>query len=207
MPANNNSDTEQAILQAAEKVFLSKGFIMAKTVDIAKLAGVNQALLHYYFRTKENLFEAVFAKKIQHVISIIYDVLGSDIPLMEKIRVQVETQFDFLLSNPMLPFVVISEIARVPQRTENIKAIVSPQVLKIIEKLQAELDEAHKEGKIRKISALDLMITVISQNVFLFLARPIFQAFTNMSDVDFEKFIAHRKQENVTCILNSLKNN
>ncbi|MDR0567424.1 MAG: TetR/AcrR family transcriptional regulator [Prevotellaceae bacterium] len=205
MPANNHTATEQAILKAAEEVFLSKGFIMAKTADIAKLAGVNQALLHYYFRTKENLFEAVFAQKIKHLMSIIYDVLGSDIPLMEKIKVQVETQFDFLLSNPKLPFVVISEIARVPQRTESFRAMVSQQVTKIIEKLQAELDEAHSEGKIRKTSALDLMISAISQNVFLFLAHPIFQALTNMSDEDFEKFVAHRKQENVAFILNSLR--
>lgn len=205
MSTNNHTDTEQAILKAAEEVFLSKGFIMAKTVDIAKRAGVNQALLHYYFRTKENLFEKVFAQKIEHVSSIICDVLRSNIPLMEKIKVQVETQFDFLLSNPKLPFVIISEIARVPQRTENIKALVGLQMLTTIDKLQAELDEEYREGKIRKISALDLLATVLSQNVFLFLAHPIFQAFTEMSDEDFKKFVAHRKQENVTCILNSLK--
>ncbi|MDR3365524.1 MAG: TetR/AcrR family transcriptional regulator [Prevotellaceae bacterium] len=204
MATNNSISTEQSIVKAAEEVFLSKGFAMARTMDIAKLAGVNPAMLHYYFRTKENLFEAVFAQKIRHVIATMYEVLGTDMPLMEKIKMQVEMQYDFLLDNPQLPFVVISEIARVPQRTENIKAMVGGQVLKIIEKLQAELDEAHREGKIRKISAFNLMGSVISQNIFLFLARPIFQAVTDMTDADFEKFMASRKQENVTCILNSL---
>ncbi|MDR2813507.1 MAG: TetR/AcrR family transcriptional regulator [Prevotellaceae bacterium] len=205
MPTNNHTDTEQAILNAAEEVFLNKGFAMAKTVDIAKLAGVNQALLHYYFRTKDNLFEAVFAHKVQSVISTVFEVLGKDIPLMEKIRMQVELQFDFLLSNPKVPFLIISEIARVPQRVENIKQVVGKHVQQIIEKLQAELDEAHREGKIRKISALNLLVNMLSQNVLLFLVYPIFQSFTNMSDSDLKKFIANRKQENVTCVLNSLK--
>lgn len=191
-------------MEAAEEVFLSKGFALAKTVDIAKLAGVNQALLHYYFRTKENLFDAVFAQKIRQIISSMGEVLGSDLPLMEKIKKQMEMQFDFLLSNPKIPFLVISEITRVPQRIETLKLTVNTQVLKIIEKLQLELDEAHREGKIRQISALNLVVNVISQNVFLFLAHPIFQAFTEMPDEEFREFVANRKQENVTSILKSL---
>ncbi|MDR0710828.1 MAG: TetR/AcrR family transcriptional regulator, partial [Prevotellaceae bacterium] len=181
MITKHNISTEQTILKAAEEVFLSKGFAMAKTVDIAKLAGVNQALLHYYFRTKENLFEAIFSQKIRHVAAAMYEILGrEDVPLLEKIKMQIETQFDFLLENPKLPFLVISEIARVPQRIEGLKAAVGTHV-QIFEKVQEELDKAYMEGKIRKTTAPNLLLNIISQNIFFFVIHPIFQTVTNMS--------------------------
>jgi AcrR family transcriptional regulator len=206
MSTNHNTNAEEAILKAAEEVFLNKGFAMATTTAIAKLAGVNQALLHYYFRTKENLFEAVFAKKIQLMAAAMYESLGKeDIPLMEKIKMQIEVQFDFLLDNPQLPFLVISEVARVPQRIERLQAMAGKHVQQVLEKLQEELDKAHEEGKIRKTSAHNLLLNIISQNIFLFLVHPIFRALTNMSGSDFEKFRANRRQENVECILNNLR--
>ncbi|MDR0688002.1 MAG: TetR/AcrR family transcriptional regulator [Prevotellaceae bacterium] len=206
MSINRNTSAEEAILKAAEEVFLSKGFAMSTTTAIAKLAGVNQALLHYYFRTKENLFEAVFLKKLQLVTVAMYEILGKEgIPLMDKIKMQIETQFDFVQSNPKLPFLVVSEVARAPERSERMGVMVGKRVQQALGKLQEELDKAHEEGKIRKTSAVNLLLSVISQNVFPFLIRPIFQAITNMPDGDFEKLMASKKEENVAFIINSLK--
>jgi AcrR family transcriptional regulator len=208
MSINRNTSAEEAILKAAEEVFLNKGFAMATTTAIAKLAGVNQALLHYYFRTKENLFEAVFLKKLQLVAVAMYEILGKEgIPLMDKIKMQIETQFDFVLNNPKLPFLVVSEVARAPERLERMQVMVGKHVQQVLGKLQEELDKAHEERKIRKTSAVNLLLSVISQNIFPFLFRPIFQAMTNMPDGDFEKLMANKKEENVAFIINSLRTN
>ena len=97
-PARNK---EQAILEAAEQEFLNKGFAGARTTSIAEAAGVTHAMLHYYFRTKEQLFERILDEKMRLMSRSVLTAFGQpDLPLPERIRDGVESHFDFIAANP-----------------------------------------------------------------------------------------------------------
>ena len=137
------TDTESRILQAAEEEFLLKGLEGARTTAIAERAGVTHAMLHYYFRTKNMLFERIIEEKMRNAGNIMQAVfvLG-DMPLMERVKRGVEQHFDFIAANPNLPRFVIQEIYSHPERHE----IMRSQVLTITKDwlcdLQRHIDES-----------------------------------------------------------------
>ena len=104
------SNTEQSILKAAEKEFLKKGFSGSKTTEIAKEAGVTHAMLHYYFRTKENLFNKVFEEKAKQLADTFLSRVDESLPFLEKIKCFIEAHFDLLTANPELPLFIYREI-------------------------------------------------------------------------------------------------
>ena len=104
------SNTEQSILKAAEKEFLKKGFSGSKTTEIAKEAGVTHAMLHYYFRTKENLFNKVFEEKARQLADTFLSRVDESLPFLEKIKCFIEAHFDLLTANPELPLFIYREI-------------------------------------------------------------------------------------------------
>ncbi len=199
------SKAEQVILEAAEKLFLEKGFSMTSTTLIAKAAGCNQALIHYYFRTKEHLFEAVFEKKMKMFVSTFFQAGKENSTLEDKLKQKIETHFDMLKANPQLPFLIFNELITNPKRLDKfknkIKTIARPILLQIQSDLQTEIEK----GNIRPITAVDLLITIFSLNVILFLGSPILKTIANLSDDEYQNFIEHRKRENVTAILKSLR--
>src|SRR5687768_478784 len=115
-------ETEHKILDAAHVVFMRMGTSGARMKDIAEEAGVNQALLHYYFRNKATLAEAVFTRALSGFFPTLYAILGSATPLADKIRAVVETETDFLLENPYLPGFVLSELHTRPERLRHLSA-------------------------------------------------------------------------------------
>ncbi len=108
--ALKESNTEQILLEAAETEFLEKGYGKARTTEIAKRAGVNHAMLHYYFRTKEHLFETVFRKKASLMSEVMFFSLRQDLSFLEKIKKRVEDHFDFIAANSRLPNFMFSEV-------------------------------------------------------------------------------------------------
>ena len=102
-------NTEQIILEAAEKLFLDKGYAATKTTEIAQEAGINHAMLHYYFRTKENLFNKIFENKVQYFLSSFTSAFNQDLPFLEKIKLSVENHFDFIGTNPKIPMFIMRE--------------------------------------------------------------------------------------------------
>src|ERR1039457_636211 len=106
--------TEEIIFEAAQTVFVQKGFDGARMQEIAETAGINKALLHYYYRTKEKLFNAIFERVISHFIPKVLDFIESDKTVLEKIEFFVHTYIDVILSNPFIPHFVINEINRNP---------------------------------------------------------------------------------------------
>ena len=107
--------TEEKILAAAKKVFLSKGMAGARMQDIADEAGINKALLHYYFRNKEKLFEVIFAAAAQQLFPTINSIFESDIPLFEKIEKFCEEYITVMIENPYLPLFVLYEMSNDPK--------------------------------------------------------------------------------------------
>lgn len=198
-------NTEEKILEAAEKLFLEKGFALTSTTEIAKVVGVNQAMVHYYFRKKENLFEAIFEKKLKLLVSTFFSISEEDIPFEEKLKKKIELHFDMLKENRNIPFLIINEFCTNPDRLKSIKEKVKEFPIALLKQIEKEIKIEVNERRLRPTNPADLLISVISLNVMLFLALPIFKQAIEMSDDEIEEFLEHRKQENVRIILNSLK--
>ena len=202
-----DNKTEKIILQAAEEEFLLKGFAGARTTEIAQKAGVNHAMLHYYFNTKEQLFEQVMTDKITLFRDSVASVFEqSDLPVLQQIMEAMSRHFDFVRQNPLLPRFILNEISVRPEYIENIKSKLLPLASNVFSKLQHSLDEASARGEICQINALTLMLDIVSLNLFVFIAHPII---TQMQSVlgDLDTFYEARKQENINIIVNRLKNN
>ena len=201
-----DNKTEKIILQAAEEEFLLKGFAGARTTEIAQKAGVNHAMLHYYFNTKEQLFEQVMTEKVALFRDSVTSVFEqSDLPVLQQIKEAMSRHFDFVRQNPLLPRFIINEISVRPEYIESIKSKLLPIAGNAFRKLQQSLDEASARGEICQIDARTLMLDIVSLNLFVFIAHPII---SQMQPVlgDLNAFYEARKQENIHVITKRLKN-
>lgn len=205
MKHNSESTTEQVILETAENLFLEKGFAMTSTTEIAKIIGCNQALVHYYFRTKDRLFEAVFEKNASMFIAAFLNGLDENISFEEKVRRKIETQYDILRANPQMPFLFYNELNTNPARLNLLKEKIGDLPKLFFAKLEIELKVEIEKGSIRPMTGMDLMLTILSLNLVLFLASPVLRVITGMSVTDFQILVENRKRENVTIILKSLR--
>jgi TetR/AcrR family transcriptional regulator len=205
MPKEIDTSMEQAILQAAEGLFLTKGFAMTSTTEIAKAVGCNQALIHYYFRTKDKLFEAIFAKKAKIFFADFLEISEGAISFEEGLSRAVEAHFDMVRANPQLPFLIVNELTTNPVRIESLKATIAPIIGGVYSRVESWLEKEVAKGTIRPVSPVDLIITVVSLNAALFLAAPIVRRALGLGDEEFERFVDSRRRENVKFILASLR--
>lgn len=193
---------EKMILSAAERLFLEKGFAMTSTADIAREAGCNSALIHYYFRTKRRLFMSVFENKVSLFFSNFFAMPLGDLSFYEQVEAIIKIHFDFIRENKELPFLLINEITTNSQNMEQLRQPVGAKVVTILELLQREIDVEVQRKQIRKISASDLMITIGTLNVSTFLILP---ALRKIDGFDEDKFIDNRRKEILHTVIASLK--
>jgi AcrR family transcriptional regulator len=206
MDVKNDQSTEQAILEAAERLFLEKGYALTSTTEIAKAVGCNQALVHYYFRTKENLFNTIFENKFRSFFQQIFNVNYSDeLSFLEKVRKMVETHFDLLYENPRIPALIMNELSRQPDHLMNLKEKLHAIPEQLFEKLSNELQVEIDAGRIRDINPVDLIITVVSINVALFTIFPIASKVINFNEEQIKMMLYHRREENVKVVLGYLR--
>lgn len=200
-------DTERRILKAAEKEFLIKGFAGARTSSIAEAAGVTHAMLHYYFRTKEKIFEKILLEKIEIVKELMLESLDDESSsLQERIERLIARHLDNVVREPLLPRFFISEMIGEQQRRELLEKAIGGPTLELFHKLQRELDEAYGRGEIVKIDARTLVGDIMSVNIFPFLMTPMVSKITEgRGSVDIEEFLRRRKEENITLIMKRLK--
>ncbi|MCB0777487.1 MAG: TetR/AcrR family transcriptional regulator [Chitinophagaceae bacterium] len=198
-----SSNTEEQILEAARKVFTTKGMAGARMQDIADEAGINKALLHYYFRDKERLFEVVFLEEAQKFFPKINAIFNSDSPLFEKIENFVTEYVDEMVENPYMPWFVINEINRDPDQfmykiwgKENL-----PKPAKLLEQIEQEV----KEGRIKKVSPRHLLMNMISMTIFPFVSKPMFVRNLRLSDKQFRELMEERKKEIPKFIIDSIR--
>jgi AcrR family transcriptional regulator len=200
----NNS--EQAILKAAEEEFLERGFDGARTTSIAERAGVTHSMLHYFFRTKELLFDRVMSAKVEQLQESVAIVLEmEDMPLVEKIKEAVVRHFRFISENPRLPRFIVNELTSRPEYVEKIKTEGLPTLKKTIATLQAELDEAVRRGEVQQMDAATLLMDIIAVNIMPFLISPILDMIVDRFDM--QAHLDARCQENVRIILSRIKEN
>lgn len=204
--SNEEKNCEQAILEAATHLFLSKGFAATKTIEIATEAGVTHAMLHYYFRTKENLFNRIFEQKIELMRKSLSLLFGNrEIPLLERVRMGIEAHFDFLAANPEMPRFVINEMVSNPARQDLLRDSVSSIAFEFIGPAQQELDEAAARGEINPIRAVDLLCDIVSLNIFAFIMFPIARILAVPFYGGEREMLEARRRENVEIILCRLK--
>ena len=200
------SDTERLILEAAEREFAAKGFGGARTTSIAEQAGVTHAMLHYYFRTKEKLYETVILQKFSDISNLIEKALGDDsLPLFERLEKGISTHFDFLSANPDLPRYVLSVLAERPDFMTSLKEELQGKIGNVVKGLQAQIDATHARGECRQVDAKMLLLDIVSLNIFPFVASPMLNMVFGDAVGNRETFLERRKQENITTILNKLK--
>ncbi len=208
-PASDR-ETEQRILEAARAVFVRRGTAGARMQEIAAEAGVNQALLHYYFRSKERLSAAVFEQFAARLLPAVIQILGGDLPLDEKVDRAIAAYLDNLARNPFLPGYLISELHHHPERVAQLLAAathmqpdrVMPAVLR---KLDAQIRERVAAGTMRPIAPEQFAINLISLCVFPFAARPMLSIALGMDDAAFARFIERRKAELPDFFRNALR--
>lgn len=198
-------DTEALILHAAEKEFLEKGYAGAKTTSIAEAAGVTHAMFHYYFRTKDKLFEKIVADKMGKVADIMLNAIGnSELPLKERIIQGVENHFDFIAANPLLPRFIFNEVHINPGRVAVVKYKLLNTANDLLENLQKDIDMEASLGNCTTTDARMLLLDIVSLNIFPFVAAPIVNIFMKTAGMSYEEFLAQRKAENVKTILRKL---
>ncbi|MDR0613108.1 MAG: TetR/AcrR family transcriptional regulator [Dysgonamonadaceae bacterium] len=203
---NNELSTEQIILEAAEAEFLEKGYGNTKTVAIARRAGVSHSMLHYYFRTKEQLFQKIFKEKVQILAQMFGGIFEKDRPFTETVRLVVETQFNFVAQNPQLPPFIFNEIlSNEENRKWSIEALF-PQIFPHLCTIEKLLNDEIAKGAVRPITIRDLILNAISINVVTFLALPVLKDTFNLDGHEaLTHFLNERRESNVQFILNALK--
>lgn len=201
----SNQNLELEILNAAERLFLRKGFSLTSTTEIAKEAGCNQALVHYYYRTKEKLFTRIYEKNVLLFLKDLLDGNRQNLTFEEKIREIIEGHFNMLIKNPQLPLFLFNELIMNEKRLEILRENLDENHPEVYRKFENELNREIEKGNIRQTTLLDLILTTFSLNVMLFIISPILKkAFIN-DETRYREFVDHRREENVRIILLSLK--
>lgn len=199
---------EQLILQAAEQEFLFKGYDGARTISIAAAAGVTHAMLHYYFRTKEQLFERILEEKMTLMASSMLAVLGDpELPLQERLAQGISRHFDFVIANPDLPRFIINEVITHPDRLAIMQQHVARIAGSMFVRLQQDIDAAALRGEIEQIDVRMLMLDIVSLNIAPFLVYPVVQPSFGDVAADRERFWLLRKSETIETINRRIRKN
>ncbi len=198
-----DESTEERILAAAKKIFVQKGMAGARMQDIADEAGINKAMLHYYFRNKEKLFEVIFMEAAAKLFPKINQIFSSDLPLFGKIENFCSEYIDVMIENPYLPLFVLNEINQDPahffEKLWVIKTRPDPS------KFLAQIEKEVKKGTIKRVSPLNLLLNLISMSIFPFVGKPMIQLTLGLDELQFRLVMEQRKKEIPEFIINSIK--
>ena len=194
--------TEELILDAAQAVFLEKGLAGARMQEIADRAGINKALLHYYFRSKEKLSALVIDRAIGAMLPRVMAILETDLDLFDKIRQVVDHYLTFVSRNSYLPLFIVNEVNRNPQFF--FRAVVQHEKPHL-DKFRRQVEQAVAEGRIRTVSSAQLLMNLMSLLIFPFLGKPIFQVALGLSEVEFTQEMERRRVEVAEFVIRAIQ--
>ena len=194
--------TEERILEAAKKVFIRNGMAGARMQDIADEAGINKALLHYYFKNKEQLFENIFLSLSQTIFPQLNSVFNADNTLFEKIENFCATYIDNIIQHPFIPLFVLYEMNQRPAQV--IKKMFGNK-LPAPSPLLRQMEEELKKGRIRPIDPRQLMMNMVSMCMFPFIGKPMITAVLGLTEPTFAALMEERKKEVARFIIDSIK--
>ena len=197
-----DATTEDRILAAARKVFISRGMAGARMQDIADEAGINKALLHYYFRSKEKLFETIFKELSLQFLPRINALFESDLSLFQKIEIFCAEYISKMLENPFIPLFIVNEINKQPDVfLKKMWAGKKPIVGKLIQ----QIDEEVKKGNIKKIHPAQLLLNMVSMCIFPFIGKPLCQMVMGINETGYRQLMEERKQLVPQFIIESIR--
>lgn len=194
---------EEKILDAAREVFMNKGFAAARMQEIADQAGINKGLLHYYYRSKNKLFRAVFDEAFAQFSAGINQVFEAELPLFEKIEQFIDRYISLLMRNPEMPSFIISELNQKGEAfaQELLSRQVRPNPLPLVAQIQEEVEA----GRIQPINPMGLVLNMLSLCVFPFVARPMFQGIMQVSRPMYDEMMEQRKTEVAAFVISAIQ--
>ncbi len=188
--ANRESETEQRILDAARQVFILNGFSGARMQAIADKAGINKAMLHYYYRNKQKLFDAVFTEALGKILHVVFAIVESDAPLDDKIPLFFNEYIGILQRHPHMPAFVVNEVN---QNGNWLPEIFKKHGVHKPKKLLQQFAEIYQQPELDCPRPEHLMVNMLGLALFPFLAAPLLKRVLNMDDADFAAFLEERK--------------
>jgi len=190
------TDTKQRILDAADEIFVRRGVDGARMQDIADHAGVNKALLHYYFRSKANLARAVWLRIASSFVPGIFEMMASDLSLDDKIDRFVDAYHAMLTRHPYLLAYVISEAARHPDLTDDLYSTERRQAARrMVNKVREQIDEQLEGKTVAPVSAEQFLVTLTSSCLFPFAAQPMIAEVLGLGPAGVRAFMKRRRRE------------
>lgn len=200
--SETTTDTEKQILEAAIKEFSLKGFDGARTAAIASEAGVTHAMFHYYFRTKEKLFQRIFHEKMKDIMNMMTaEIVSAEGGIKERLKKGIERHFDFLKANSTLPVFLVTTLNSRPELYHDLKASLLQTFPERISRIQREFDIAAESGEISRVDVTRIFGDMAALNVFPFVATSLFMAVTGFREEQREEFLEMRKQETIETIM------
>lgn len=182
--------TKEKIKQAAKEIFIQRGYAGARMEDISKASGINKALLHYHFTSKENLFEQIFDEAFFDIMPRLNAVLQTEGEVLDRIDAFVEEYIRTIRQNPHIPLFVIHELSQNPERL--VQKVTSHSGLPNVANLMMEVMQAMSEGKIKQYHPMHLVMNVLSMCVFPFVARPIIKTVMRLDDDSWKSVMDER---------------
>ena len=197
-----DATTEEKILAAARKVFISKGMAGARMQDIADEAGINKALLHYYFRSKEKLFETIFKELSHQFLPRVNSLFESDLSLFEKIEIFCSEYISKMVESPFIPLFIVNEINKQPDVfLKKMWGGKKPMVAKLVQQINEEV----RKGTIKKIHPVQLMLNMVSMCIFPFIGKPLCQMVMGVNETGYKQLMEERKKLVPQFIIESIR--
>lgn len=202
-----NKNIEKRILWVAERLFLEKGFSGTSTTEIAKSVGCNQALIHYYFRTKEKLFWDIFSPKMEQVVEYLDAPLDENVDFLERIRNIIDFYFGMLeLDERLAPFIV-NELIMHPGRWEYFRQrfLRSESRSNAYDRFESMVQEEVAKGTIREVQAIDVLLDIMSLCISTFIVAPMGFAHGECDTDSRKEYLAHRKSAVTELVISGLR--
>jgi len=198
---------ETRIREVAQELFFKQGYAATSTTQIAKEVGCTQALVHYYYRTKENLFRQIFLEQVEAALNVIGRSLANEQSFEDFLKSAISMYFDALQKNPRLPYFVLEELANNPERRKYLREhfVKKPSYVMLYMQLEARVKAEQQSGRLAKVEPFDIMTSVASLTVFTFISLPVYQDLLSRTDEQVKEFVAHRKEEITRLILQGLR--
>ena len=203
--AGGDGSMEERILACAERLFLNKGYNLTSMTEIAREAGCTQALVHYYFRTKENLFSKIFEGKFHLFIDCIVRKEDENLPFEEIVAVRTSRLFDLMAANRRLPFVFLSEFIINPDQRFSLKDNIVSLCAEATSRLETMIAAEVEGGRIRPVGTMDITLNMFSLVVTFFIVLPFLEEMGFVTDTNRDEFIEQRRQEILKTLIGGLR--
>lgn len=202
----NKPSTEEKILASAKKVFYQKGLKGARMQEIADDAGVNKAMLHYYFRSKQKLFDQVFSQSVRSITPQLMDVFMEQSNLPTKIAHLVELTIDLFLEEPFLSNFIVNELSTNPEKLfQSILEYDDGLVGKVLPLISSQIQEGIEQGSIQSdLKPAELIVNILSLCLLPIMAQTVLQRMLDIDDERMARFMAKRKQTVTQFVLDAI---